>query len=52
MDANRIQDAATVAEIQDLVERLARKIQTIIDPAIRDGLEDATDVLLEAMPRV
>ncbi len=48
MDAIRIQDAETVEEIRAMVERLARKVSTIVDPAVRDGLEDATDVLLAA----
>ncbi len=52
MDAIRIQDAETVEEIRAIVERLARKVETIIDPKTRDGLEDATDVLLAATPEV
>ncbi len=49
MDAIRIQDAETVEEIRVMIERLARKVETIIDPEVRDGLEDATDVLLAAV---
>ncbi len=46
MDAMRIQDAETVQEIRAMVERLARKVDSIIDPDTRDGLEEATGVLL------
>ncbi len=42
-------DIETVAEIRAMVERLARKVGTIVDPEVRDGLEDATDVLLAAV---
>lgn len=49
MDAIRIQDTETVEEIRLMVERMVRKIETIVDPETRDGLEDATGVLLEAM---
>lgn len=37
MDAIRIQDTQTVEEIREMVERLARKVETIIDPDTRDG---------------
>lgn len=50
VDAIRIQDAETLEEIRAMVERLARKVESIVDPETRDGLEDATDVLLAAMP--
>ena len=49
MDAIRIQDEQTVEEIREMVERLARKVSTVIDPTVRDELEDATDVLLTAV---
>ncbi|MDP9438007.1 MAG: hypothetical protein M3P49_04590 [Actinomycetota bacterium] len=49
MDAIRIQDAETVAEIKAMVEKLACKIGTVIDPETRDGLEDATDAMLAAV---
>ncbi len=49
MDEIRIQDAETIEEIRTMVDRLARKIDTVIDPDVRDGLEYATDVLLAAV---
>ncbi len=49
MDAMRIQDSQTVQEIRAMVERLACKVETIVDPEIRDGLEDAADMMLSAI---
>lgn len=49
MDTIRIQDTQTVEEIRTMVERLARKVETIIDPETRDGIEEATDLMLAAV---
>ncbi len=46
-----VQDCETVEEIRAMAEKLARKVETIINPETRDELEDATDVLLAAMPK-
>ncbi len=49
MDEIRIQDAETVEEIGAMVERLARKIESVVDPEVRDGLEDAAGAMLRAV---
>ncbi len=51
MDEIRIQDAETVEEIGAMVERLARKIESVVDPEVRDGLEDAAGAMLRAVAR-
>ncbi len=42
-------DIETVAEIGVMVERMARKIESVIDPEVRDGLEDAAGTMLRAV---
>lgn len=56
MDSTRIQDtntqqmdAETVEKIRAMVKRLSRKVESIIDPETRDGLEDATGIMLAAV---
>lgn len=51
MDAISIQDTQTVEEIREMVERLSRKVDSIIDPDVRDGIEDATDIMLAAVTK-
>ena len=49
MDWVSVQDRETVEEIREIAEGLARKIDAVIDPDTRDGLEDARDMLLAAL---
>ena len=42
-------DREAMAEVMVLVERLGRKVDCLIDPELRDGLEDETHKMLVAV---
>ncbi len=49
-DASMVEeDREAMAEVLVLVERLGRKVDSLIDPELRDGLEDEVHKMLVAV---